>query len=814
MQKGKKSTTSNSSPTKINNNNNFLRLLTTMEDPFYNSIRDENDSLDSSDLVLELFMDKSLYTIFLQCLDIGTTTNSLAIEENFKRLLKECLLTEIVYFDGTQPVIYCENYPHRKPYDSLEYQIHSIVSVPSSTKHSTTIASSSSNLKEEKQEGIIITIHIQRKFPLSSSHGGSSFRIAIILEVPKVINNNTTSTSSSSTTTSNSDLLIMNSLQLQEIIYIFSNPFKVLSKQGKAGTHGKQINYPQYDPINKKREYILKSLSAATTIIRSQLEVFDPQHTSKEEMHSLQIPVTDIALPITSDTLVSPKGRSSKSKDNNKKSNITLEEIAYYVVEDYALKHMQNNNTSNINTNIDTGFSVPPLLSTVSKAQQQEKAMNVSTSLSTPMTSSQRAKGGGPLSNEKGSSNTNNNLPVLTTKTITATIEAQSTPTSVSGSSKKRTRKGSRMTSGNINEDTEESDTTMMTTTTITNKNNDPKNEELSKSMISIMVPKGIDDEEEEIDEESMKRPSKYGRSTMNSLRYTMNSQQQLNAAATAASAMLLSNTIHSLPLTLDNQGKGTTTLPFLRSISDSYNIPHDHLSTAYPPAALFSNASPIGTVTNPYMSNEGMTDQLAPTLSFSPVMLAMTNSNIPPTELGPTSSSYMIGFRPGTDNPLLSMTASNMTMTDHNNNNNIEPMNNGQNTNLPMLSSSLSFNTAVSPLLRGFPSNIDNTNTTCNSNINNNNFSIDLNTTSSMNMGITPNPITLGNTPSMLETSLSPSATPPGGSYINPINNQKLPNNSNNNDLVLSSDIYNTNEINKPISTPIIRGDGDIETR
>lgn len=170
----------------------------------YNSVRTDNDKLDSSAVKLYFEMSPSFRSMLTErCNNIRGHDSNVEEIEAFKRTMKNIVACDILYFDMTTPMIYAEDVKAMTHIDPPEL-----------------------TFDFDAPKNILI-INVQRKFPLTSNHCGRPFRLGLLFD--------------------------------HKFKWI-SAPFCVMAKKGKKGQGTKQKKKPKFRRIPEVRKSTIQYL--------------------------------------------------------------------------------------------------------------------------------------------------------------------------------------------------------------------------------------------------------------------------------------------------------------------------------------------------------------------------------------------------------------------------------------------------------------------------------------------------------------------------------------------------------------------------
>lgn len=188
-------------------------------------VRLENDTLDSSPFPITLELSEELWAdleaIVGRMPAAGAT--SLSEQDSCRRmaqLVTSFVHCEVVFPDGRQVTLYSRDVPHAVPIPVLE------------------VAAISASRRTRS-----VTIGVQRSLPLSSAHGNSEFRIAILFNPPRF-----------------------------GAAVLYTGVFRVLAKMGRRGTRPKQQHFASYAQLHVDRARKVLLLAALSVTHRHELE--------------------------------------------------------------------------------------------------------------------------------------------------------------------------------------------------------------------------------------------------------------------------------------------------------------------------------------------------------------------------------------------------------------------------------------------------------------------------------------------------------------------------------------------------------------
>jgi hypothetical protein len=195
----------------------------------FNSIRLSDDRLDSSPFLFQLEFSAALMQLFkssarAQDDDLREVASG-SVRDPLVREIERALRVEVVLFSGQQALIFSDDQPHYTPIPPLQLIV------------------------KDVGPGNVATLLLQRNFPLSSSHMGSRFRLAIFCQPP----------AAPGVSTGVPPLIV------------FSEAFRVLAKMNVRGAKTKMIHWPRFQQLEADRARALAQIIGAGFLLRSQL---------------------------------------------------------------------------------------------------------------------------------------------------------------------------------------------------------------------------------------------------------------------------------------------------------------------------------------------------------------------------------------------------------------------------------------------------------------------------------------------------------------------------------------------------------------
>ena len=127
-------------------------------------VRQDNDTLDSSPFPIVLQLSAELWAELEGTMSRHPSAPALAVEDTCRRMaqiVSNLVHCEVVFPDGRQVTLYTRDVPHAVPIPPLEVY----------------------PLQATRDRRVSLTV--QRSLPLSSAHGNSEFRLAILFNAPR-----------------------------------------------------------------------------------------------------------------------------------------------------------------------------------------------------------------------------------------------------------------------------------------------------------------------------------------------------------------------------------------------------------------------------------------------------------------------------------------------------------------------------------------------------------------------------------------------------------------------------------------------------
>lgn len=261
-------------------------------DPLYNSVRTASDTLDSSPFTVLLKISHRNFVRYCSAAGVDASAVLSAAPESEEHatlcsLISSHIFAEPIYYDGQQPYLFTEDFPHKKAADPIDVGVWKIEDGKRAPKD---VSGGS---------GVLITLGVSRQFPLSSAHAGSAFRLGLMLLVPRSSKKGPASKQSAASLANTGKTESVEAVSPGsrnkalagrvpdsepstaavsepqfDTVFCFSNAFKVLAKQGKHGTHAKQIHYPSFERLPKDRESRIRAIMLAGSTMKSTLQRF------------------------------------------------------------------------------------------------------------------------------------------------------------------------------------------------------------------------------------------------------------------------------------------------------------------------------------------------------------------------------------------------------------------------------------------------------------------------------------------------------------------------------------------------------------
>eukprot|EP01138_Halocafeteria_seosinensis_P000140 gb/GECG01000145.1/.p1 GENE.gb/GECG01000145.1/~~gb/GECG01000145.1/.p1 ORF type:complete len:435 (+),score=56.72 gb/GECG01000145.1/:1-1305(+) len=187
-------------------------LLTDVATPFYNSLR-VHGKLDSSPMELKFTIAQPFREAIDKQIDAFQRSRQVTTSEAVDAILRGFVHIEPVYYDGTQPFIFCpETIPHEKNVEAPRLMFEWFYD-------------GNRNVRS-------LSVFVQRNMPLSTNHRGARFRLGIIVDFSKIGGS---------------------------VNVLYTSSFEVLAKQGPSNKR-KQLYWPEYEPVEHHRAFRLKQI--------------------------------------------------------------------------------------------------------------------------------------------------------------------------------------------------------------------------------------------------------------------------------------------------------------------------------------------------------------------------------------------------------------------------------------------------------------------------------------------------------------------------------------------------------------------------
>lgn len=215
-----------------------VALLKDINSPFYNSLR-VHGKLDSSPMELEFNIARPFADTIEQQIAAFQRSRHVTLAEATDAILREFVHIEPLYYDGTQPFIFCPaTIPHEKNVEAprLMYQ-----------------------WKGTNRTTHVLSVFLQRNLPLSTNHRGARFRLGIIFDFTR----------------------IGGSLNM-----LYTSSFEVLAKQGPSNKR-KQLYWPEYEPVERSRAQRLKQVERIVEDHRDELYRDEGMHSYVKPTHEI-----------------------------------------------------------------------------------------------------------------------------------------------------------------------------------------------------------------------------------------------------------------------------------------------------------------------------------------------------------------------------------------------------------------------------------------------------------------------------------------------------------------------------------------------